>query len=103
MRPHMSGLMAHVLSTLLLCAAIILMTGFTLAWIRPQTRAEAGAVGIGWLVLTVGFEFLAGHYLFQTPWPILLEDYHLLHGRVWLLVLLILLCAPPLCFVRRQE
>ncbi len=42
MRPHMSGLVAHVLSTLLLCAAIILMTGFTLDWMRPQTLAGAG-------------------------------------------------------------
>jgi hypothetical protein len=51
-------------------------------------------VGILWAVLTVAFEFLAGHYAFGHPWPELLADYDLLRGRVWLLVLVTTLVAP---------
>jgi hypothetical protein len=48
------------------------------------------------LGLTVGFEFLAGHYLFGNPWRRLLEDYNVVRGRVWMLVLLTTALAPLL-------
>jgi hypothetical protein len=44
--------------------------------------------------MTLGFEFLAGHYLFGKPWPVLVADYNLLRGRVWLFVPLVTLLAP---------
>ena len=53
-----------------------------------------------WVALTVAFEFLAGHYLFGTPWPVLLADYRLSEGRVWILVLASTLLAPVLTATR---
>jgi hypothetical protein len=54
-------------------------------------------VGIAWLLLTVAFEFLAGHYLFHNPWARLLEDYNVFRGRIWVLVLLTTLVALRIC------
>jgi hypothetical protein len=51
-------------------------------------------VGILWAVLTLGFEFLAGHYAFGKSWAVLLEDYDLRRGRIWIAVLVMVLIAP---------
>ena len=42
------------------------------------------------------FELLAGHYLFGNSWGRLLEDYNLLRGRIWVLVLVTTAVAPVL-------
>lgn len=54
----------------------------------PIERRGALKVGALWLVLTLAFEFLAGHYLFQKPWAVLLQDYDLSWGRIWVAVLI---------------
>jgi len=42
----------------------------------------------------VAFEFLFGHYVMGHPWSRLVQDFNLLAGRVWALVLLTTLFAP---------
>jgi len=51
-------------------------------------------IGVLWLVLTLAFEFLAGHYVFGNPWSRLWTDYDVLRGRIWILVLVTTLVAP---------
>jgi len=53
------------------------------------------ALGI-WLVLTVAFEFLFGHYVAGQPRKKLLADYNLLAGRLGVLILVTLLFTPVL-------
>jgi hypothetical protein len=84
----------RVVSTLILATLIVLLTWLTIAWIAPRTTRDAWIIGALWVALTLAFEFLAGHYLFGTPWVVLLEDYHVLRGRIWILVLLVTAIAP---------
>jgi hypothetical protein len=84
----------RALSTILLSAIVFLVSWFTVGWIGPATAGDALRIGILWLVLTLAFEFLVGHYLFRQPWPALLEDYDLSRGRIWVLALLAVLTAP---------
>lgn len=92
--PRLGNLAGHVVSTLLLCALIVAIAWFTIDWVSPDRIAAALTIGALWLVLTVAFEFGAGHYLLGRPWEILLADYDVLHGRVWPLVLVFTLLAP---------
>ena len=88
----------HVISTIVLCIVILLIT-YVFAWGFGQdygTR-EMIVVGIYWLTLTAAFEFIFGHYIAGHSWERLLADYNILKGRIWLLVLLSALLAPPLC------
>jgi len=94
--PRLGGAAAHVASTLLLCGLIVAATWFAVPWIAPPTARAAVSVGAIWLVMTLAFEFLAGHYLFGKSWPILLADYDLFRGRIWILVPLVTLLAPLL-------
>ena len=49
-----------------------------------------------WLALTLDFEFLVGPLCFPPPWTVLLENYDITRGRIWVLVLLVILFAPLL-------
>jgi hypothetical protein len=94
--PRWGARTGHVVSTLLLSGVILASAWLTIRWIRPSTTAAALRVGTIWLVLTLGFEFLAGHYLFGRTWASLWAEYDLTQGRIWVLIPLVTLLAPPL-------
>jgi hypothetical protein len=94
--PRLGDPLARAISTLVLCGLILLVTWRSIRWIGPRSRRDALIVGLLWLVLTLAFEFLAGHYLFGKTWATLLEDYDLSRGRIWILALLTTLAAPLL-------
>src|SRR5438874_12489942 len=71
---HLSELQAHQLST----ATGVLLFGvyiWTLIRIwRPASAGQAIAIGLVWLGMTVGFEFLFGHCVVNGCWSELLHD-----------------------------
>lgn len=52
--------------------------------------------GIYWFILTLIFEFVAGHYLFGNSWEALFNDYRFWKGRLWTLFLLAAVFSPYL-------
>lgn len=83
--PRLGEQVGHWVSTLALCAAIFLVSWLAMTRIQPANTSDAMLVGAGWTLLTVAFEFLAGHFLFGNPWTRLLADDNLAQGRMWLL------------------
>jgi hypothetical protein len=63
-----------------------------------QSTEQALLIGLIWLLLTVGFEFLFGHYVVGQEWSKLLADYNLSAGRVWIFVLIWTAIAPLVFF-----
>jgi len=53
-------------------------------------------IGGFWVILTILFEFVFGHYVIKNPWQKLLADYNILKGRLWSLLLLTELISPLL-------
>lgn len=98
LKKKLSDTLAHVVSTLILSALIIAIAFATKDWIGYTTIGSAWAVSIGWLLATLAFEFLAGHYLFGNPWEKIIADYNVTKGRVWLLIPATVLIAAPLAF-----
>jgi len=92
--PRLGEHESHVIGTITLCTAILIVTWLTINWMRPAKSTDALLIGGVWVLMTVGFEFLVGHYVFGTSWARLLADYDLLGGRVWLLVLATVAFAP---------
>jgi hypothetical protein len=84
----------RALSTLVLSILVLLVTWLAIDWIRPATTQDALFIGVVWLALTLAFEFLVGHYVFHTPWAELTQDYDVTRGRIWPLVLVMVLFAP---------
>lgn len=90
-------LRAHQLSTFTLMTLFIIGTYFVLRFTQINlTDQQAFLMGSIWLILTICFEFLAGHYAFGNSWDKLLADYNILKGRIWILIPLTTLIAPYL-------
>jgi hypothetical protein len=92
--PRLGDQIGRALSTVILCGLVFLMAWLTIGWVGPDSRGDALWVGALWLVLTLAFEFLVGHYGFGKSWSALLEDYDLSRGRIWVAVLVTVLLAP---------
>jgi hypothetical protein len=101
--PRIGAAAGRAVSSLLLSAFILGVTWLTIEWIGPSSSRDAWRVGVLWVVLTLAFEFLGGHYLFGSPWPNLLADYNLFQGRIWVLVLIVTAIAPRLCAPSRRR
>jgi hypothetical protein len=95
--PRLGDGMGRAISTLMLSAFVLLLTWLTIRWMSPASTFEAWLIGGSWVALTLAFEFLAGHYLFGKPWSELTQDYDVLSGRIWILVLVTTAVAPRLC------
>ena len=95
--PRMGDGAGRAISTLLLSSLVLVLTFGTVRWIRPRSALDAWMVGGLWFALTLGFEFLAGHFLFGNPWSQLLDDYNVFRGRIWILVLITIVLAPRVC------
>jgi hypothetical protein len=94
--PRVGDQAGRAVSSVSLSAAIVVLAWLTIRWVGPSSIGQAWQVGALWAALTLGFEFLAGHYVFGTPWPQLLADYDVLSGRIWIVVPLTALVAPAL-------
>jgi hypothetical protein len=87
---------AHQVSSITAVAAEL---GYARAIHRRWPLAEArqaAEVGFLWMLMTVAFEFLFGHYVGRQSWTELAEDWDLVHGRLWPLVVASIGLAPTI-------
>lgn len=84
---------ALVLSGLLLSALIIGVAYLSLPWLNTSSPRMLCIIGLGWLVLTLAFEFSFGLWQGKT-WFELLEAYTLKGGNIWPIVLATTAFAP---------
>jgi hypothetical protein len=96
LNPRVGAPAGHVVSTVMLCFGVVLVSWATIPWIHPTTAGEAAGVGAVWVVLVLMFEFGFGHVIARKSWPELFADYDLLGGRVWVLALVTTAVAPYL-------
>jgi hypothetical protein len=96
-KPIIGDLRAHQLSTIIFIIIIFIVTYLVFRYSKLElTNQHTYIIGTIWLLLTICFEFLAGHYLFSNSWDKLLADYNILNGRIWSLVLITLFFSPYL-------
>lgn len=99
--PGLGRGVGYAMSTVMLSALIVLVGWMATPWIAPRSIQDAWIVGVVWLLLTLLFDFGAGHFLFRRSWTELMTGYNLLAGRIWLIVLVVTLLTPVLAFTRR--
>jgi hypothetical protein len=91
---YVTELRAHQIST---GSGLLLLGAYIWVVIRlwpPESPTEAIVVGLIWLILTIAFEFLFGHYVAGHSWSRLFRDYNVVAGRVWTLVVVWVAVAP---------
>ena len=96
--PSMSDLSAHQVSTAIGLSLFGIYIWIFTGIFRIASSKQAIVIGVMWLSMTIIFEFLFGHYVIGHSWAKLFEDYNVLKGRVWLLVLIWTTVAPYLFY-----
>jgi hypothetical protein len=93
-KPFLGDLLSHQVSVVI----GILLFGFFIWFLIKRwplsSSSQTWIVGFMWLCMTVAFEFLFFHYARGVPWSVLLHDYNILEGRLWILVLVWVTIAP---------
>ena len=87
-------LAAHQVSTLIGSIAMGVFIGFVVRFWPPASDAQAWAIGVLWLGLTLVFEFAMGLVVMKKTWAQALADYDVRKGRVWPLFLVWITIAP---------
>lgn len=95
--PGVGEYAGHVISSVILISLILIVTFLFVRYLKETASKGLLLIGIFWLMLTVVFEFVFGHYVAGHPWERLLADYHIAKGRLWSLVLLTTFLAPLVC------
>jgi hypothetical protein len=85
---------ADVTSAALGIAIILLVTRPFLRRAPDASTAGLARISAIWLVLTVTFEFVFGHYVDGKSWAELAGNYAIWRGRLWPVVLASLVAAP---------
>jgi hypothetical protein len=95
--PNLGDTLGRALSAVILSAAILLVAYLFLSRTSIEyTASDLWMVGAMWLVLTVVFEFGFGHFVMGHSWEFLMEDYNILKGRIWAVVLIVSAVGPYL-------
>jgi len=88
-------LRAHQLSTFTLMIIFFIGTFLVLRFTDLKlTDQQTFLMGTIWVIMTISFEFLAGHYAFGNSWEKLVADYNILKGRIWILIPITTFVSP---------
>jgi hypothetical protein len=69
--------------------ALVLFVSWLFVRFSPgASSAQLWRVGVAWLIATVAFESLFGRFVSGQSWPVVFEDYDILRGRLWSLILI---------------
>jgi len=92
--PQFGEQTAHQLGTILYLIVQFIIIYLFIRKIRIKDVKTLLGIGFFWLVITIIFEFIFGHFVMGHPWQKLFADYNLFNGRLWVLVLINNLFSP---------
>jgi len=78
-----------------------LITAFV--WWAHVAPRDAMVLGVGWYTATIGFETFMGRVLLKQPWSVVLANYNLARGRLWSVVLAVILVWPAVASYWRHN
>lgn len=93
--PRFDAATGLFLSGVLLSVLILVVAYLSLPWLGARRSAHLFAIGLGWLALTLVFEFSFGLWQGKS-WQVMFEAYALSGGNLWPFVLLVTALAPYL-------
>lgn len=94
--PAIGAGVARPLSGISLSAIVLLVSYLVSAFLGTWKSRIYWFIGVQWVLMTLAFEFLFGHFVAGRSWAELLQTFNILQGDLFLLVLLVTLCAPRL-------
>jgi len=102
--PNLGSSIGHILSTISLILLLLFATFLFLRYLNSDfSKKELISIGFLWLLLTISFEFIFGHFVMGHTWEKLFADYNILNGKIWILVLFTTFLAPVIVGSRAKR
>jgi hypothetical protein len=92
--PQFGEQTAHQIGTILYLIVQFIIIYLFVRKMRIKDVKTLLGIGFFWVVITIIFEFVFGHYVMGHPWQKLFADYNFFNGRLWALVLINNVAAP---------
>ena len=99
--PKLGTVAGNVLSGVFLSVLILTVAYLSLPFLSVDHPVKLITIGLGWLVLTLLFEFSFGLWQGQS-WQVMFEAYTFKNGNIWLIVLMVTALAPYLATKLRE-
>lgn len=94
--PALGMNVALPVSGISLSVLVLVVSYFSLPWFGQHAASTFLFVGLQWLLITLIFEFVFGHYVVGKSWHDLIQVFNVTSGDLFLLVLLVSLFGPYL-------
>lgn len=82
------------LSGITLSALVFIITYFAIPFFGNVKSRVYLLIGVFWILLTLAFEYLFGHYVMGTPWHEIHQVFTLLNGNLFIIVLIVTALSP---------
>jgi len=82
------------LSGITLSGLVLVITYFTIPFLGEVKTGVYFVIGLIWVVLTLAFEYLFGHYVAGKPWHEINQVFNLLKGDLFIVVLIVSAASP---------
>ena len=93
--PRLGDHAAHVLSVLMMMILVLLLSSVLVnRFLREYGNSDLFLIGFLWMAMSVSVDFLFEYFVMDVPWRVILRDYNLFSGRIWLLVLVTEIIGP---------
>lgn len=96
--PTIGKAAALPMSGVILCIVILLVTYFLFPWFGRISSKTCWLIGLIWLLTTLAFEFLFGHFVIGKTWAQLVQTLNIFSGDLFLLALVVSLLAPRIIY-----
>ena len=84
------------ISGMLLSLIIFIVTYLSFPLFGKHTFLTYFLIGLQWVLMTLMFEFLFGHYVMEKSWSDIMEVFNITKGNLFSIVLIVSLFSPLL-------
>ena len=81
-------------SGFMLSVIVFVVTYLSFGLIKADSQKACILIGILWVMMTLCFEFIFGHFVANKSWSVLLQNFNITNGDLFILVLLVTLISP---------
>ena len=82
------------ISGIALSALVFVITYFAIEFFGQVKSSVYKLIGLFWIILTLAFEYLFGHYVMGTPWHEINQVFTILNGNLFIIVLIVTALSP---------
>jgi len=88
--------MSVPVSGITLSMIVLIITYLSFPLLGKHHASTYFLIGLQWVLMTLLFEFIFGHYVMGKSWSDILEVFHIMRGNLFIIVLAVSLISPLL-------